>query len=203
MTPDQERPTPEPSLGAIVLAGGRSSRFGRDKLVEPIDGRPLLDYSIVAVRALTDEIVVVAAPDADPVVPDGVTLVHDARPFEGPLAALDAGLTASHADRVVVVGGDMPTLVPAVLGRLLGALGAAADASAAILEVDGSPRPILPLALAREPASAAVRRLLDSGERRLGALLDVLEVRIVPSAEWRFDDPEGRTLRDIDTPGDL
>jgi len=201
VTPDRDRPTPEPTLGAIVLAGGRSSRFGRDKLAEPIDGRPLLDYSIAAARALTDEIVVVAAPDGDPAMPDGVTLVHDLRPFEGPLAALDAGLAASRADRVVVVGGDMPSLVPAVLGQLLAAL--ATDATAAILEVEGGPRPILPLALARDPASAAVRRLLDCGERRLGALLDVLELRIVPSAEWRFDDPDGRTLRDIDTPADL
>jgi molybdopterin-guanine dinucleotide biosynthesis protein A len=200
MTTDRERAAAEPTVGAIVLAGGRSSRFGRDKLAEPVDGRPLLDYPIVSVRALTDDIVVVAAPDTDPAVPDGVTLVHDPRPFEGPLAALDAGLAASRVDRVVVVGGDMPTLVPAVLGRLLAALGA--DARAAILEVDG-PRAILPLALAREPSRAAVRRLLDAGERRLGALLDVLDVRIVPSAEWRFDDPEGRTLRDIDTPSDL
>ena len=200
MTPDLDGATPEPTVGAIVLAGGRSSRFGRDKLAEPIDGRPLLYYPIVAVRALTDEIVVVAAPDADLAVPEGVTLVHDSRPFEGPLVALDAGLPASRADRVVVVGGDMPTLVPAVLGRLIAALGA--DATAAILEVDG-PRAILPLALTREPAHAAVRRLLDAGERRLGALLDVLDVRIVPSADWRFDDPDGRTLRDIDTPSDL
>jgi len=200
MTPDRGRTTPEPTVGAIVLAGGRSSRFGRDKLAEPIDGRPLLDYPILAVRALTDEIVVVAAPEANPAVPGGVTLVHDPRPFEGPLAALESGLAASGADRVVVVGGDMPTLVPAVLGRLLAGLGA--DATAAILEVDG-PRAILPLALTTEPASAAVRRLLDAGERRLGALLDVLDVRIVASTEWRFDDPEGRTLRDIDTPSDL
>jgi molybdopterin-guanine dinucleotide biosynthesis protein A len=200
MTPDRDGATPEPTVGAIVLAGGRSSRFGRDKLAEPIDGRPLLDYPIIAVRALTDEIVVVAAPDADLAVADRVTVVHDSRPFEGPLAALDAGLAASRADRVVVVGGDMPTLVPAVLGRLLASL--RPDATAAILEVDG-PRAILPLALMREPAHAAVLRLLDAGERRLGALLDVLDVRIVASAEWRFDDPDGRTLRDIDTPSDL
>ena len=187
-------------MGAIVLAGGRSSRFGRDKLAEEIDGRPLLQHAIAAVRALTDEIVVVAAPYADLPVPEGIALVHDRRPFEGPLAALDAGLAASPVDRVIVVAGDMPTLVPAVLGRLIAAL--EADADAAILEVDG-PRAILPLALSVEPASAAVRRLVDTGERRLGALLDAMAVGTVPAAEWRIDDPDGLTFRDIDTPADL
>jgi molybdopterin-guanine dinucleotide biosynthesis protein A len=187
-------------IGAIVLAGGRSSRFGRDKLAEPFDGRPLLHHAIAAVQALTDEVVVVAAPHADPPVPEGVALVHDLRPFEGPLAALDAGLAASPVDRVIVVAGDMPTLVPAVLGRLVAAL--EEGATAAILAVDG-PRAILPLALATNPASAAVRHLVSTGERRLGALLDVLEVRIVPAVDWRQDDPDGRTLRDIDTPSDL
>jgi molybdopterin-guanine dinucleotide biosynthesis protein A len=186
--------------GAIVLAGGRSSRFGRDKLAEPIDGIPLLDHAIAAVRSITEDVVVVAAPDADPPVPEGVTLVRDARPFEGPLAALDAGLAASPVERVIVVGGDMPTLVPAVLARLLAALDE--DATAAILEVDG-PRAILPLALTCQPARSAVRHLLETGERRLGAVLDVLEVRVVPAAEWRREDPDGRTLRDVDTPSDL
>ena len=187
-------------IGAIVLAGGRSSRFGRDKLVEPIDGRPLLDHALAAVRALTADIIVVAAPETDLALPDGVTLVHDDVPFEGPLVALDAGLAASPVDRVIVVAGDMPTLVPAVLGRLLAAVGE--DATAAILEVDG-PRAVLPLALATSAADAAVRRLVDAGERRLGALLDVLDARVVPSVEWRLDDPEALTLRDIDTPADL
>ena len=194
MTAGRER------VGAIVLAGGRSSRFGRDKLAEPIDGRSLLHHALAAVRALTADIVVVAAPGADLVLPNGVTIVHDDTPFEGPLVALDAGLAASRVDRVIVVAGDMPTLVPAVLGRLLAAVGE--DAAAAILGGDG-PRAILPLALTVGPAKAAVRRLVDHGERRLGALIDVLNMRVVPSAEWRLDDPDGRTLRDIDTPSDL
>jgi molybdopterin-guanine dinucleotide biosynthesis protein A len=187
-------------VGAIVLAGGRSSRFGRDKLAEPIDGRPMLHHAIAAVRTLTDEIVVVAGVETGLSVPDGVTVIHDDRPFEGPLAALGIGLSASPADRVIVVAGDMPALVPAVLGRLIAALGE--DANAAILEVDG-PRAILPLALTMEPASATVRRLVDTGERRLGALLEAMDVGVVPAREWRLDDPEGLTLRDIDTLADL
>ena len=194
MTGDRE------PVGAIVVAGGRSARFGRDKLSEPLDGRPLLHHAIAAVRTLTDSVVVVAAHDAAPRIPAGVSVVRDDRPFEGPLVGLAAGLAASPVDRVIVVGGDMPTLVPAVLGRLLDAL--LGDATAAILETDGA-RAILPLALRTSAADAAVRRLVDAGERRLGALLDVLQVRVVPSAEWRLDDPDGLTLRDIDTPADL
>jgi molybdopterin-guanine dinucleotide biosynthesis protein A len=187
-------------IGAIVLAGGRSSRFGRDKLAEPLDGRPLLDHAIAAIRALTAEIVVVAAPGAQPPIPEGVVLVHDATAFEGPLVALEAGLAATQADRLIVVAGDMPSLVPAVLRRLLAALDDEADA--AILAVDG-PRAILPLAVAAGPARSAVHRLVLAGERRLGALLGELDLQVVPAALWRADDPDGRTLRDVDSPLDL
>ncbi len=189
-----------PRIGAIVLAGGRSSRFGRDKLAEPIDGRSLLDHVITAVRALTDDIVVVVAPGASPVVPALVVLTHDEREFEGPLVGLAAGLAVTTADRVIVVAGDMPTLVPAVLGRLVARLGP--DADSAILETSGR-RAILPMALATSPAAAAVQRLVAAGERRLGALLDVLDPAVIPEADWRFDDPDGRTLRDVDLPTDL
>jgi molybdopterin-guanine dinucleotide biosynthesis protein A len=39
-------------ISVAILAGGRSSRFGRDKLAEPIDGQPLLSRVIDAVRPI-------------------------------------------------------------------------------------------------------------------------------------------------------
>jgi molybdenum cofactor guanylyltransferase len=189
-------------IGAVVLAGGRSSRFGRDKLAEPIDGRPLLHHAIAAVQVIADEIVVVAAPGHDPAVPAGVRLVHDAVTFEGPLAGLSAGLASLHAeiDRVIVVAGDMPTLEPAVLSRLLAALGPPVDL--ALLEVSGQAVP-LPMAVRREVADPAVRRSLADGERRLRALPGVLRTSAIDERTWRSDDPPGATLRDIDTRADL
>jgi molybdopterin-guanine dinucleotide biosynthesis protein A len=190
-------------IGAIVLAGGRSTRFGRDKLAEPIDGRPLLEHAIAAVRALATDIVVVAAPDANLDVPDDVRLAHDPVAFEGPLAGLAAGLGALDpaVDRVLVVAGDMPTLVPAVLQRLLDALAFGADA--AILGGDDGETAPLPLALRRRRAQAAVATLLDAGERRLRAAPQVLDAEVIPETTWRRDDPTAATLRDIDTPEDL
>jgi hypothetical protein len=47
------------------------------------------------------------------------------------------------------------------------------------------------------------RRLAAEGERRLGALAERLTVRVLREEEWRPLDPEARTLRDVDEPGDL
>ena len=188
-------------VAAIVLAGGRSARFGRDKLAEPVDGRPMLDRAIEAVRPLVDEIIVVAAPDAAPALPAGVVLVHDASAYEGPLAGLASGLAATDADIVLVVAGDMPWMVPAVLIRLIRRL-EEPGVTAVVLESAGDARP-LPMAVRRAAALEGSAWLLASGERRLRMLPQRLQAAAIPEVEWRSDDPDGRTLRDIDTPADL
>jgi molybdopterin-guanine dinucleotide biosynthesis protein A len=189
-------------VGAIVLAGGRSSRFGRDKLAEPIDGRPMLQHVIEAVRSVSTDVVVVAAPGGSPMVPPATKMAWDEQAFEGPLAGLATGLAALDpgVDRVIVVGGDMPNLVPAVLERLLGLVD---RADAVILEDEAGPRP-LPMAVRRSIVSPIAERLLASGERRLRALLAELDAVVaIDPAVWRTDDPAGETLRDIDVPSDL
>jgi molybdopterin-guanine dinucleotide biosynthesis protein A len=193
-----------PRTGAIVLAGGRSSRFGGDKLAVRVDGRALLDRAIDAVRVVTSEVVVVAPPGVDRLVPDGVRVAHDERPFDGPLAGLAAGLAALEPDveRAIVVAGDMPSLVPAVLARLIAALAAAPTVGVAVLGSDGEAPP-LPMAVDVRRATAAIATLRDGDERRLRALIEALETQVVPAAAWRMDDPLGITLLDIDVPADL
>lgn len=188
-------------VAAVVLAGGRSSRFGRDKLAEPIDDRPMLDHVIERLRAVTSEIVVVAATGATPDIPSDIDVVQDDAPFEGPLAGLAVGLRAIDpgVERVVVVGGDMPTVVPAVLDRIIAGLD---HREAAVLEHESRPRP-LPMAVRRPSAIHAADRLLADGERRLRAILEYLDVEVIAEGVWRQDDPDGVTLRDVDVPGDL
>ena len=188
-------------ISVIVLAGGRSSRFGRDKLAEAVHGRPLLHHAIDAVRPIAAEIIIVAAPDASPPLPADVTLVNDAVAFEGPLAGLLGGLAATRSRTVLVVGGDMPALSVAVLGSMV-ALLTESDASAVVLEDGGRGRP-LPMALCREPGLTIASALLAGGERRLRALADALSAAVLPEAAWRALDPSGDTLRDIDTKADL
>jgi molybdopterin-guanine dinucleotide biosynthesis protein A len=188
-------------IGAVVLAGGRSSRFGRDKLAEPVDGRPMIERAIDAVRAVATDVVVVTAPGAALRLSAGVDIARDATAFEGPLAGFATGLGQLDPaiERVVVVGGDMPTLMPAVLRTMLDRL---ERREAVVLADDHGPRP-LPVVVRRSPGEAAARRLLATGERRLRALLGELDVEVIDPALWRTIDPGGDTLRDVDVPDDL
>ena len=189
-------------IGAIVLAGGRSSRFGSDKLAELIDGLPMLDRAVGAVQAVASDVVVVVAPDAVRVVPVGARLIHDIDAFQGPLAGVAVGLAALEPDieRAIIVGGDMPFMVPPVLRVLIESLGD--GVTGAILGGRGE-RDLLPMAVDRHAAGAAAAAILTTGERRLGLLRNSLQLRLLPEATWRVLDVAGATPRDIDTPSDL
>lgn len=201
MTPPLAMTTPRDHISAIVLAGGRSSRFGRDKLAEPVGGTVLLHRAIAAIRPLASEVLVVTAPGTDPDLPDEARLVRDAVAFEGPLSGLVTGLEGAREPVAIVVGGDSPSLVGAVLASMLERLDEP-GVQAVVLEHEDRSRP-LPMVVRREPALVHARDLFESGERRLRAVLDRLEVDVIPELVWRELDPEAATLRDIDTPEDL
>ncbi len=197
---------------AVILAGGRSSRFGRDKLAEPVEGRPLVEHAIDAVRPFATQILVVGAPvdagmgwstwqDSDLSLPPNVSLVHDSVAYAGPLVGLIGGLRAARETLVVVVGGDMPTLVASVIEALLTELDDP-EIDAAILQHEGRARP-LPMVIRRAAGLAAAESLVEGGERRLRALGDALVTRVMAEPAWRLLDPDGLTIRDVDTPADL
>jgi molybdopterin-guanine dinucleotide biosynthesis protein A len=190
---------------AIVLAGGRSSRFGADKLAAAVGGGTLLDAAIRGMAAVAIDIVVVRAPGGarDAAEPGAVRSVEDPEPFGGPLVGLLAGLEAVRQPIAVVAGGDMPDLSPEVLAMMLRTLHAADDAiGAVILERRGRPEP-LPAVVRVGPATDAARRLLGDGERSLRALFERLPTRFLAEATWRPLDPAARTLHDVDVPADL
>jgi molybdopterin-guanine dinucleotide biosynthesis protein A len=199
--------SPLPALDAvtgIVLAGGRSARFGSDKLALEIDGRPLLHHAIAAVAAVAGRIIVVTAPNAEPPLPaelaNRIVVVHDPKPFGGPLVGLGAALAAVETPTALVAGGDMPRMVALVLRRLAGAVGAVHRA--VNLEVPGRVQP-LPMALDVGAARAAAATVLDRGGRSLRELLAELGATSIPAPVWLALDPTGTTIVDIDRPSDL
>jgi molybdopterin-guanine dinucleotide biosynthesis protein A len=163
-----------------------------------------LHHAISAVAWVCAEVIVVgppAGPDPDLPADAPVRLVRDQIGGEGPLAGLAAGLAGTRTRLALVAGGDMPGLSRDVLLRML-EVAVSQPVQAVALSVGADVQP-LPLVVSVGRAARAATALLDSGERRLGALLDVLQLTTVDEPVWRALDPRGQTLRDVDVPADL
>ncbi len=201
---------PAPAVSGIILAGGRSARFGADKLGVPIEGRTILLRAVEALAAACDEVVVVVAPggaarmeellrEARP----APRVIEDARPFDGPLAGVAVGLRQARAPVAIVAAGDMPWLEPAMLALLVREIASDPADRAAAAFVSGGRLERFPFAARPVRALAVVERLLAAGERRMRALIRDLDPLGIPEDRWRALDPDGRTFRDVDRPGDL
>jgi molybdenum cofactor guanylyltransferase len=197
---------PRSKSTGIVLAGGRSTRFGSDKLRATIDGRTVLEWAVTRVASVCEEVVVAFPHDRAgwDSLPPGAIAVPDREPEGGPLVGLLTAADAARHDRLLIVGGDMPSLVPRVLRRLLEALGGH-EAAALGLGSEDRAQP-LPLALARAAVIALDVEAAPASEprsRSLHSVIGRLHTVVIPEATWRPLDPAAATLRDVDTPDDL
>ncbi|MGZ6271774.1 MAG: molybdenum cofactor guanylyltransferase [Candidatus Limnocylindrales bacterium] len=198
----------QPRATGLVLAGGRSKRFGSDKLALDVDGTPLLHRAVLAVAgSCTEVLVAISATGAAPALPRAAVplrLVRDALPDAGPLAGLVAGLDAASEALVLVVAGDMPSLPDDLLtGLLERAMPPIASPGHAIVLADGEGWRPLPCVLLRDAALPLANELVLTEERSLRGLLRLLEPDVIAQATWRRWDPDGEWRRDIDEPADL
>ena len=167
----------------VVLAGGRSRRFGADKALaafdpdrsgaEPLALRALRRLAPVAPRRL----LVRGAPL--PGLPPDVLRFADPSPGAGPLPALAAAFAAVPARRWFVAPCDLPWLAPAIYARLADAL-RRADAAAA-----RTPEGLEPLVSAWTPAAAG--RLAPWLDAEPGLAVHAALERL-GAAEVGFDD---------------
>lgn len=105
---------------AIVLAGGKSSRFGTDKAVADIGGITLTAFCVQNLLTVFDKVLVVAKnPLGLGLEPNcRVQLVKDEYPQYASLVGILSGLKASDRTLNYVVGCDMPAVVPSLITAL-------------------------------------------------------------------------------------
>lgn len=196
------------TVTGIVLAGGRSTRMGRDKAAILFGAETLLERAVRIVGEVADDVIVVAQGGGAPLVHRSATregglglpvrVVHDPIENLGPLAGIAAGLSASTSDLNVIVACDMPLIRPAVLRRLVALLG---EADICVAVVDGQASPLC--AVYRSPVAGVARQLLAGGERRVMALLDRVQTARVEAAMFRDLDPDLDSFVSCNTPGQL
>lgn len=121
-----------PKISAILMAAGLSKRLGRNKLLIPLNGTPvvrLVAQSLLSSQA--SEIIVVTGHEGQEVrsALDGLDLrlIHNPHYEEGQSTSLASGLsqTTPDTDGYLFVLGDQPFLVSSLVDRLIEAFGSA------------------------------------------------------------------------------
>ncbi|HEU4719752.1 MAG TPA: nucleotidyltransferase family protein [Gemmatimonadaceae bacterium] len=112
-------------IAGLLLASGASRRFGSNKLLADLDGRPVVRWSADALAGTVD-LVIVVVPEGSHALRaalDGLDarLVENAAASEGVASSIRAGIAVlpPEVEAVVIVLGDQPTLPPAVIRRVV------------------------------------------------------------------------------------
>lgn len=169
-------------LAGVVLTGGASRRMGRDKATLTVpgffDGRTLVEQLVSVVAQRCDPVFVVAAQGQ--VLPDlPAQVLRDEVPGLGPLPAIGLGLrAAAHAgaERAFVCAVDMPFVIPELIDQLAGP-------SQADVVLPRADRDHYLAAVYRTALAETVDALVATGERRVGALVETVEVQRIVLAD--------------------
>lgn len=106
------------NFSAVILAGGRSTRMGRDKAWLEVDGQTLLARQIELVKeAGAGEVFISGRADAD-YGAFGCRVLTDTFQNAGPLAGIERALTKSATPLLLVLAVDLPTMSREVMQRL-------------------------------------------------------------------------------------
>jgi molybdopterin-guanine dinucleotide biosynthesis protein A len=181
----------------IVLAGGASSRMGRDKTALMLDGLTLLRRAVDTVRRASGGALVIGPPRPAERV-GGAPQIDDASLGEpaGPLRALCCGLEAA-GGRAIVLACDVPLVPPGLLRALITAL---PEWDAVVPECDGT-RHVLAAAYGPQ-ALAAGLDARTRGEASVRAILPRLRVKFLGADDLRRWGGPG-ILLNVNTPEDL
>jgi len=187
----------------VILAGGGATRFGGlPKGLEVVDGMRIIDRVAAALRAASDELLLVANdPNASAWLP-GVRTVADVRRGEGALGGLHAALAHANGSAVLVVAWDMPWASEGLLRALRARGEQGFEACVPASETSG--RGVEPLCAWYTPSClAAIERRLDAGDRRVVSFFEDVRVARLGAAEVsQWGDP-ARIFFNVNTPGDL
>lgn len=102
-------------LSGFVLAGGKSTRMGRDKAALELNGRTLLEHALAALREVCQDVAILGHHELYGAVGP---VIEDVFPGCGPLGGIHAALTNSKTEFNLIIAVDTPFIAPAFLSYL-------------------------------------------------------------------------------------
>ena len=163
-------------MTSIILAGGKSSRLGRNKALQVIDGKSLIQRVIDRLAMLSTEIIIVTAHGKE--IPCYSTVeiktVADIYPEKGPLVGIYSGLVSSSGSRAIAVGCDTPFLSVSLL-KYMTQICSVYDV--VVPRVKNKLEPLC--AVYSKNCSGPIQKLLEQNELKIDKLFSMVKVKYV------------------------
>lgn len=194
-----------PPATGVVLAGGASSRLGRDKALESVNGKPMLAHVVESLDVICSQVLVAGDPKGREAIslPQGVRWISDRYVEKGPLAGLHAGLSEAEHDLIVAVACDMPLINGMLLALLLRTAQEGQGLYDAVVPRVGGRLQTLHAVYARSSVRQAEELLTTESRPSLHDLVSRLKVRYVDEEELRLFDRDLRSFLSVNTEDDL
>lgn len=185
-----------------MLAGGGSTRFGRDKALVEIGNEPLLARLCLVLREATDSSAIIGSHEKYSGL--GVECIPDRWPGEGPLGGIVTALLAARKKAApmewqVIIGCDMPFLTTEWLIYLI-EQALASDAEVVAPESAHGLEPLC--ACWRVSAADKLQRVFAGGVRKVTEGMKHLSMEVLDEKHWKRFDSANRLFWNMNTPND-
>ena len=191
-----DRPMPE--LTAFILAGGKSTRMGVDKVFVELDGRTLLARALELARGLASDVRIVG--DVAKLEKFG-TVVQDIFQNCGPLGGIHAALRASATDLNLILAVDAPFVAAPFLSYMIEQAVNCSSASAVVPRAAGGWQPLC--AVYRRSFAEGAETALRAGRNKIDGLFNLLEIRVIDEDELVRAGFSLDVFRNLNTPEEL
>ncbi|NDJ53251.1 MAG: molybdenum cofactor guanylyltransferase [Chloroflexi bacterium] len=183
-----------------ILAGGKSSRMGRDKSFVELAGQAVIEHVIERVTNLGQQetFVITNRPTAYRHL--GLVMVSDLVPEKGSLGGIYTAITHSPTDWVLVVACDMPFLSSTLLQHMVSLI-QESSFDVIVPRVEGHPQGLH--ALYHKRCLDPIREQIEQDRLKVIGYYDQVRVRYLDESEYQGYDPEGWAFFNLNSPADL
>ncbi len=188
-------------ISCIILAGGKSIRFGHDKVLERIGNTSLLEQVITRVNPICKDIIIVTAKErnlAQLANHPKIKIANDIFPGQGSLGGIYTGLVKSESFYNLVVAADMPFLNESLLRYMI----KVADGYDFVLpHVNKWYEPLH--AIYSKNCISPIETILKQGKKVIVELFNYVKVKFIEADEIDKFDPKHLSFFNINTKEDM
>jgi len=191
-------------ISSVILAGGKSKRFGKNKAFLKIGGRILIDQIVEKMGRLSNEIIIITnilkkfdyLPKKINYL--NVKLIKDIIPYKGSLGGIYSGLLFAKNNYIFVVACDMPFLNIPLLKYIISFL---QDYDVVIPKINDFFEPLH--AIYSKKCIKPIKKLIDENSLKIIDFFKDVNVKFVKKNEIEKFDPDFLSIFNINTLEDL